>query len=235
MVMKKSKRIRARDEGVDLYKSYALPEALNLIKERATAKFDETVEVVFSCAIDPQKGDQNIRGMVSLPQGTGKSIRVAVFAEGEQAREAQEAGAEVVGGSDLVEEVQKGNIDFDLCIATPAMMSQLSKLGKVLGPKGLMPNPKLGTVTLNVASAVLAAKRGQVSLRADKAGLIHAFIGKSSFSVEALEENFSALLTGLLNLKPSGIKGDLIKRAYVSSTMGFALPLEIASEARKSQ
>lgn len=225
--MKSSKRIQRRDKDIDFSKVYRLEEALPLVKERASAKFDETVEVVLMCHGDPRKGDQNIRGMISLPNGTGKSTRIAVFAQGEQAILAREAGAEVVGDVDLVEEVQKGKIDFDLCIATPSMMSQLSKLGKILGPKGLMPNTKLGTVTMDVKEAVRAAKRGQVPIRADKQGILHGFIGKASFSVPALMENFQALHDGVLELKPLGIKGALIRKAYVTSTMGFALLLHL--------
>lgn len=227
-MIKKSKRIQRRDENIDFSKTYDIREGLALIKEGATAKFDETVEVVFACNLDPRKGDQNLRGMVSLPCGTGKTVRVAVFAQGEQANQAREAGADLVGDMDLIETIQRGTIDFDLCIATPPMMAHLSKLGKVLGPKGLMPNPKLGTVTMDVAAAVDSAKKGQVSLRADKQGIVHGILGRASFAVGQLEENFQALYEGLLDLKPSGLKGVLIKKVYLSSTMGFSLAIDPA-------
>ena len=225
---RKSKRIQRRDENIDFVKVYSVEEALGLLKERSTAKFDETVEVVFCCAIDPRKGDQTLRGMVSLPCGTGKSVRIAVFAQGEQASQAREAGADLVGDMDLIETVQRGEIDFDLCIATPPMMPHLSKLGKILGPKGLMPNPKLGTVTMDVAVAVDSAKKGQVSLRADKQGIVHGIIGRVSFAIDQLEQNFQALYDGLLDMKPSSLKGVLVKKAYLSSTMGFSLPIDPA-------
>jgi len=226
-IEKKSKRIRIRDANVDFAKQYGIDEALGLIKDRANAKFDETVEVIFACNIDPRKGDQNIRGMVELPRGTGRSVRIAVFAQGDQAQQARDAGADIVGDLDLIEEVQKGRMDFDLCIATPSMMIHLSKLGKILGPKQLMPNPKLGTVTMNVAGAIQSAKKGQVSLRAEKQGIVHAILGKSSFASEALAENFKAVQTALLDMKPDGIKGNLIKKAFLSSTMGFSLALDL--------
>lgn len=222
-----SKRIRCRNENIDFSRIYSLSEALALLKERSSVKFDETIEAIFSCAIDPRKGDQNIRGMVSLPKGSGKKMRIAVFAQGEQAQQALAAGADYIGESDLIEEVLKGTTDFDVCIATPSMMSQLSKLGKILGPKGLMPNPKLGTVTMDVKEAVTRARQGQASLRADKAGIVHTIMGKVSFSIEDLEENFHALHAGLLDLTPQGIKGNLIKKAFISSTMGFALSIDV--------
>jgi large subunit ribosomal protein L1 len=226
-IEKKSKRIRARDVNIDFSKDYTVDEALVLIKDRANAKFDETVEVVFACNIDPRKGDQNIRGMVELPAGTGRSVRIAVFAQGEQAQQARDAGAEVVGDLDLIDEVQKGRIDFDLCIATPPMMAHLSKLGKILGPKQLMPNPKLGTVTMDVVGAIRSAKKGQVSLRAEKQGIVHAILGKASFATEALGQNFAAVQAALLEMKPEGVKGHLIKKAFLSSTMGFSLTLDL--------
>ena len=226
-IEKKSKRIRARDANIDFAKHYSVDEALVLIKERANAKFDETVEVVFACSIDPRKGDQNIRGMVELPEGTGRTVRIAVFAQGEQAQQARDAGADVVGDLDLIEEIQKGRLDFDLCIATPSMMVHLSKLGKVLGPKQLMPNPKLGTVTMNVAGAIQSAKKGQVSLRAEKQGIVHAILGKTSFAVASLEKNFKVVQAALLEMKPDGVKGHLIKKAFLSSTMGFSLILDL--------
>jgi len=227
-MIKKSKRIQRRDENIDFSKIYDIREGLDLVKNGATAKFDETVEIVFSCNLDPRKGDQNLRGMVSLPCGTGKSVRIAVFAQGEQAHQAREAGADLVGDMDLIEAVQRGNMDFDLCIATPPMMAHLSKLGKILGPKGLMPNPKLGTVTMDVAAAIDSAKKGQVSLRADKQGIVHGIIGRASFAIDQLEQNFQALYEGLLELKPAGLKGGLVKKIYLSSTMGFSLAIDPA-------
>jgi large subunit ribosomal protein L1 len=224
---KKSRRIQVRDLNVDFSKRYSVAEALDMIKERSKVKFDETVEVTFACNVDPRKGDQNIRGMVELPRGTGRSVRIAVFAQGEQAQQARASGADIVGDLDLVEEVQKGKIDFDVCIATPAMMVHLSKLGKILGPKQLMPNPKLGTVTMNVAGAVQAAKRGQVSLRAEKQGIVHAILGKMSFATDALVENFTAVQKALMSMKPETVKGDLVKKVYLSSTMGFSLELDL--------
>jgi large subunit ribosomal protein L1 len=229
-MMKKSKRLQKRDEGLDLIRPYALEEALTLLKERASAKFDETVEVSFNCNIDPRKGDQNIRGVVDLPQGTGKKVRVAVFAEGDAAKKALEAGADKVGSDDLMAEASSGSFDFDVCIATPDMMPRLSKLGRVLGPKGLMPNPKLGTVTDDVSSAVKASKGGRISIRPDKEGVIHAIIGKASFSMESLAENFRVLHESLLRMRPSGLKGVLLKSTYVSSTMGFGILLNPFSE-----
>lgn len=223
---KKTKRIRARDEGIDFSNQYPLSQALSLIKEKATAKFDETVEVIFVSNLDPRKGDQNVRGMVQLPMGTGKTVRVAVFAEGEQAQLAKEAGADIVGSLDLIEEVQKGKTDFDLCIASPSMMAQLSKLGKILGPKGLMPNPKLGTVTNDTAAAVKAAKQGQASFRTEKGGIIHSILGKASFPLESLVENFTVLHKNILDARPASLKGDYIKKIYVSSTMGAGLLID---------
>ncbi len=227
-MIKKSKRIQRRNENIDFSKIYNIREGLDLIKSGATAKFDETVEIVFSCNLDPRKGDQSVRGMVSLPCGTGKSVRIAVFAQGEQANQAREAGADLVGDMDLIEAVQRGSMDFDLCIATPPMMAHLSKLGKILGPKGLMPNPKLGTVTMDVAAAIDSAKKGQVSLRADKQGIVHGIIGRTSFAIDQLEQNFQALYEGFLELKPAGLKGGLVKKIHLSSTMGFSLEIDPA-------
>ena len=225
--MKTSKRVRHRNEGIDFQRAYGLEEAIHLIKERASAKFNETVEVVFACNIDPRKGEQNIRGMVKLPFGTGKDVRIAVFAEGEQASQAKLAGVHCVGGQDLIEEVLGGRMDFDLCIATPEMMGTLSKLGKILGPKGLMPNPKLGTVTHDVIKAIESAKQGQVSFRPDKEGIVHSILGKMNFSMEALSENFKALHTQLLSLKPAAVKNALIKKICISSSMGFSLNVDL--------
>jgi len=231
---KRSKRIQNRDLNIDFSKRYNFAEALELIKERSKVKFDETVEITFACNVDTRKGDQNIRGMVELPRGTGRSVRIAVFAQGEQAQQARDSGADIVGDLDLVEEVQKGRINFDVCIATPSMMIHLSKLGKILGPKQLMPNPKLGTVTMNVAGAVQSAKRGQVSLRAEKQGIVHAILGKISFASDALVENFTAIQKALVSMKPDSIKGELIKKAYLSSTMGFSLELDLSFSADSS-
>jgi large subunit ribosomal protein L1 len=227
MTSKMSKRIRARDEGVEFFKLYPLDQALELIREKATAKFDETVEVAFVCQIDPKKSDQNVRTMAHLPHATGKKIRIAVFAEGEQAEKALSAGADRVGGADLIDEVAEGKIDFNFCIATPAMMGQISKIGRILGPKGLMPNPKLGTVTVDVEKAIQAARQGQVALRADKAGIVHGIIGKVSFSEKILSENFSALYQNLLEVKPASVKKNFIKKVFISSTMGFGLALDL--------
>jgi len=225
--LKQSKRIRERDAGIDFAKTYEVGEALNLIKERANAKFDETVEVVFACHLDARRGDQNIRGVVSLPQGTGRSVRVAVFAEEQWAAQAREAGAEIVGGDDLVEQVlSEKNLDCDVCIATPSMMGRMGKLGRILGPKNLMPNPKLGTVTMNVGAAVDSAKKGQASLRSEKQGIVHTVIGKASFSADALRQNCVAVFEGLMAMKPETIKGNLIKKMYLTSTMGFALTID---------
>lgn len=226
-----SKRLRVRDAGVDFARSYPLAEAVALLKERSKVKFDEMLDVVFMCALDTKKGDQALRGMISLPQGTGKKVRIAVFAEGDQAQKARDLGADVVGGGDLVDEVAAGRLDFDLCLATPAMMVGIAaKLGRVLGPKGLMPNPKLGTVAADISGPLQAAKKGQVSLRAEKAGIVHAPAGKLSFSVDQLIENVRALCDGLVALKPTGVKGHLVRKMFVSSTMGFSLMVDMAAD-----
>ena len=200
-----------------------------MIKTGATAKFDETIEVAMNLGIDPRQSDQNVRGVVQLPHGTGKSLRVAVFAKGDKAKLAKDAGADVVGDADLAEKVQAGQIDFDRCIATPDMMAVVGRLGKVLGPRGLMPNPKLGTVTNDIAEAVKAAKGGQVEFRAEKAGLVHAGVGKASFTKEALIDNVKAFVGAVAKAKPSGAKGSYIKKVSLSSTMGPGVKLEIAS------
>src|SRR5260221_8931221 len=200
-----------------------------MVKARANAKFDETVEVALNLNIDPRKAEQNLRGTVMLPSGTGKSLRVAVFARGERAEEDNAAGADIVGAEDLAQQVQAGEINFDRCIATPDMMALVGRLGKVLGPRGLMPNPKLGTVTANVTEAVKAAKGGQVEFRAEKAGIVHAGIGKVSFSEEALVENVRAFVGAISRSKPSGVKGTYIKKVSLSSTMGRGLKLEVSS------
>lgn len=223
-----SRRVEKRNEGVDLSKSYSLQEALALVKERANAKFDETMDFVLHCAIDPNKSDQNVRGMVSLPSGTGKAVRVAVFAQGEHAEQARQAGADRVGDMDLIQDVQDGKIDFDLCIATPPMMAHLSKLGKILGPRNLMPNPKLGTVTMDVGAAVEKAKKGQISVRSDKKGLVHGAFGRASFSVDDLVANFKAIYEAVSDMKPSSLKSDMVRKASISSTMGFGLQIDLS-------
>jgi large subunit ribosomal protein L1 len=200
-----------------------------MVKSRASAKFDETVEVALSLNIDPRKAEQNLRGTVMLPAGTGKSLRVAVFARGDRAEEAKAAGADIVGAEDLAQKVQAGEINFDRCIATPDMMAVVGRLGKVLGPRGLMPNPKLGTVTANVTEAVKAAKGGQVEYRTEKAGIVQAGVGKASFSEEALVENVRAFVGAISRAKPTGVKGTFIKKVSLSSTMGPGLKLDQTS------
>jgi large subunit ribosomal protein L1 len=205
---------------VDREKFYGVDEAIGLVKSNATAKFDETVEVALNLGVDPRHADQMVRGVVNLPKGTGKTVRVAVFAKGGKADEAKAAGADVVGAEDLMETIQGGQIDFDRVIATPDMMGIVGRLGKVLGPKGLMPNPKLGTVTMDVAKAVNDAKSGQVEFRVEKAGIVHAGIGKASFSEADLQENFRAFMDAIVRNKPSGAKGKFVKKVSVSSSMG---------------
>ncbi|RUT33012.1 50S ribosomal protein L1 [Arsenicitalea aurantiaca] len=214
------KRTAAAREGIDRKKLYELGEALKMVKARASAKFDETVEVAFNLGVDPRHADQMVRGVVSLPNGTGKTVRVAVFAKDAKAEEARKAGADIVGAEDLMEEIQKGNINFDRCIATPDMMPLVGRLGKILGPRNLMPNPKVGTVTPDVAGAVKAAKGGAVEFRVEKAGILHAGVGKASFSDEALLENIKAFADAVTRAKPSGAKGTYIRRVAVTSTMG---------------
>ena len=199
---------------------------MTLAKELASAKFDETVEVAIRLGVDTRKADQNVRGSISLPYGTGKSVRVAVFAEGEKAREAEAAGADIVGGDELVEAVQKGNLDFDAAIATPQMMGKVGKLGRILGPRGLMPNPKLGTVTMDVAKMVSELKAGRVEYRADRYGICHVPMGKASFEVQQLVENYGALLTEILRVKPSSAKGKYVKSVVISSTMGPGIKVD---------
>ncbi len=206
-----------------------MDEALALVKKNATAKFDETIEVAVNLNVDPRHADQMVRGVVTLPKGTGKTVRVGVFARGPKADEAREAGADVVGAEDLLEIVQGGTIDFDRCIATPDMMGLVGRLGKVLGPKGLMPNPKLGTVTMNVAEAVKAAKGGQIEFRVEKAGIIHAGLGKASFADEDLKANLSAFMDALVKAKPSGAKGKYVERVALSSTMGKGVKVDPAT------
>ena len=222
------KRIRKAYEGLDSLAACSVKEAVRIIKERATAKFDETIELSMNLNVDPRKAEQNIRGVTQLPAGTGKVLRVAVFAKGPKAEEALKAGADLVGGEDLAEKIQAGEINFDRCIATPDMMGLLGKLARILGPRGLMPKPKLGTVTMDVAEAVKAAKGGQVEYRAEKAGIVHAGIGKASFSAEDIEKNLRSFADAIMKAKPTGIKGSYIKKVSLSSTMGPSVRIEIA-------
>jgi large subunit ribosomal protein L1 len=223
------KRVTKAREGIDRKKLYALGEAVTMVKARASAKFDETIEVALNLGVDPRHADQMVRGVVNLPNGTGRSVRVAVFARGDKAEEAKKAGADVVGAEDLVEIVQGGTIDFDRCIATPDMMPLVGRLGKVLGPRGMMPNPKVGTVTADVAGAVKASKGGAVEFRVEKAGIIHAGVGKASFEAKAIEENIRALTDAVIKAKPSGAKGTYVQRVAVSSTMGPGVKVDPAS------
>jgi large subunit ribosomal protein L1 len=216
---------------LDTQKLYGVDEAIALAKANATSKFDETIEIALNLGVDPRHADQMVRGVVTLPAGTGKDVRVAVFAKGDKADEATKAGADVVGAEDLMETIQGGQIDFDRVIATPDMMGIVGRLGKVLGPKGLMPNPKLGTVTPNVAEAVKAAKGGQVEFRVEKAGIIHSGIGKASFTEADLRRNFDAFVDAIVKAKPSGAKGKYVKKAALSSTMGPGLKLDVAEVA----
>jgi large subunit ribosomal protein L1 len=224
---KTGKRLEKAYEGIDPMMLHPLAEAVKLIKGRSSAKFDETVELAMNLNIDPRKPDQNLRGTLMLPHGTGKTVRVAVFARGDRAKEAETAGADVVGAEDLAEKVQAGQIDFDRAIATPDMMSIVGRLGKILGPRGLMPNPRLGTVTANVGEAVRAAKGGQVEFRAEKAGVVHAGVGKASFTEAALVDNVRAFVGAITRAKPSGAKGTYIKKVSLSSTMGPGIKVEL--------
>ena len=227
--MASGKRYKKASEGIDREAYYKLDDAVKLVKSRAKAKFDETIEVALNLNIDPRKSEQNLRGTVMLPNGTGKTLRVAVFAKGPRAEEAKSAGADIVGAEDLAEKVQAGQIEFDRCIATPDMMGIVGRLGKVLGPRGLMPNPKLGTVTPNVAEAVKAAKGGQVEYRTEKAGIIHAGVGKASFTEQAIADNVRAFVGAITRSRPTGIKGAFIKKVSLSSTMGPGVKLELTS------
>ena len=227
--MAKDKRLAKARAGVDRAKSYPLPEAIGVVKRNATAKFDETVEMSMNLGIDPRHADQMVRGLISLPHGTGKTVRVGVFARGPKAEEALAAGADVVGAEDLAERVQAGEIGFDRCIATPDLMGVVGRLGKILGPRGLMPNPRLGTVTMDVKGAVSAAKGGQVEFRAEKAGIIHAGIGKASFDEAQLLENARALADAVIKAKPTGAKGTYLKGVALSSTMGPGLKVDVSS------
>jgi large subunit ribosomal protein L1 len=224
--MSSGKRIANAREGVERTKLYPLGNAVKLVKERAKAKFDETVEIAMNLGVDPRHADQMVRGVVSLPNGTGRTLRVAVFARGAKAEEAKKAGADVVGAEDLVTEVQGGNINFDRCIATPDMMPLVGRLGKVLGPRGMMPNPKIGTVTMDVTTAVKGAKGGSVEFRVEKAGIVQAGIGKASFTEEKLVQNVKALADAVSKAKPAGSKGTYIQRVAVSSTMGPGVKVE---------
>src|SRR5215468_9446460 len=227
--MAHGKRTETAREGLDRAKFYPLPEAVQLIKDRAKAKFDETIEIAMNLGVDPRHSDQMVRGVVNLPNGSGRSQRVAVFARGAKADEAKAAGADVVGAEDLVEKVNAGQIDFDRCIATPDLMPLVGRLGKVLGPRGLMPNPKVGTVTMDVASAVKGAKGGSVEFRVEKAGIVHAGVGKASFSTDKLVENVKAFADAVAKAKPSGAKGTFVHRIAISSTMGPGVKVEPSS------
>ena len=227
--MAHDKRLKAGYGTFDRTKSFSLEEAIKLVRANAKAKFDETVELSMNLGIDPRHADQMVRGLISLPNGTGKTLRVGVFARGPKAQEALDAGADVVGAEDLAEKVQAGEFGFDRCIATPDMMALVGRLGKILGPRGLMPNPKLGTVTMDVKGAVSAAKSGQVEFRAEKAGIIHAGIGKASFDDDKLLENVRALVDAIQKAKPTGAKGVYLQKASLSSTMGPGVRLDVSS------
>jgi large subunit ribosomal protein L1 len=223
---KLTKKAKTLATAVDRDKLYGLDEAIALARANATSKFDETIEVAVNLGVDPRHADQMVRGVVTLPKGTGKTVRVGVFARGAKAEEAKAAGADIVGAEDLLEIVQGGTIDFDRCIATPDLMGLVGRLGKILGPKGMMPNPKLGTVTMNVGEAVKAAKGGQIEYRVEKAGIIHSGIGKASFPQEDLRANFDALIDALVKAKPSGAKGKYVRKIAVSSTMGAGIKVD---------
>ncbi|RFB80884.1 50S ribosomal protein L1 [Methylovirgula sp. 4M-Z18] len=225
------KRISKAREGIERTKLYAVNDAVKLVKERASAKFDETVEIAMNLGVDPKHADQMVRGVVNLPNGTGRTLRVAVFARGAKADEAKAAGADIVGAEDLVATVQAGTIEFDRCIATPDMMGLVGRLGKVLGPRGLMPNPRVGTVTMDVAAAVKASKGGAVEFRVEKAGIIQGTVGKSSFGEDKLVENIKAFVDAVAKAKPAGAKGTYIQRVAISSTMGPGVKVDVASVA----
>jgi len=228
-VGKIGKRMRAAREGIDRAKAYSLDEAVKLVKSRAKAKFDETVDIAINLGVDPKHADQMVRGVCNLPNGSGRTLRVAVFARGAKAEEAKAAGADVVGAEDLVEQVQKGTINFDRCIATPDMMALVGRLGKVLGPRGLMPNPRVGTVTMDVASAVKGAKGGAVEFRIEKAGIVHAGVGKASFPESKLVENIRAFVDAVNKARPSGAKGTFIKKVAIKSTQGPGVKVDQGS------
>ena len=224
-----AKRIAQINEGIDRNRSYPLDEAIGLVKSGARAKFDETIEISMNLGVDPRHADQMVRGTVQLPAGTGKNVRVAVFARDAKAEEARAAGAEIVGAEDLAEKIQAGEMNFDRCIATPDMMGLVGRLGRILGPRGLMPNPRLGTVTADVGAAVQAAKGGQVNFRVEKAGIVHAGIGKASFGAEQIRENVQAFFDAVSRAKPSGAKGNYIRKVSLSSTMGVGVRIEPSS------
>ncbi len=226
---KPGKRMIAARKNIDRKKIYDLASAVKLVKQNAMAKFDETVEISMNLGVDPRHSDQMVRGVCELPNGTGRNVRVAVFARGDKAEEAKKAGADIVGAEELAEEVQKGNIEFDRCIATPDMMPLVGRLGKVLGPRGLMPNPKVGTVTTDIARAVAASKGGAVEFRVEKAGIVHVGVGKASFSADKIEQNIRALTQAVIKSKPSGAKGTFVKKISLSSTMGPGMQLDLAS------
>lgn len=221
------KRLKTIYKNLDTKKTYALSEAIQALKSQTKTKFDETVEIAINLNVDPKKPDQNVRGVVQLPHGTGKVYRVAVFARGAKAQEAQQAGADVIGAEELVEKIQKGEIDFDRCVATPDMMGLVGRVGKILGPRGLMPNPKLGTVTLDVGSAVKAVKGGQVEYRTEKSGIVHGGVGKISFSDQALLDNIKVYVDAVVKAKPSGAKGAYVQKISLSSTMGPGLTISM--------
>jgi large subunit ribosomal protein L1 len=227
--MAQTKRLGIAYKAFDTTKSYGLNEALDIVKSNAKAKFDETIELSMNLGIDPRHADQMVRGLVGLPNGTGKTLRVGVFARGPKAEEALAAGADIVGAEDLAEKIQAGDIQFDRCIATPDMMALVGRLGKILGPRGLMPNPRLGTVTMDVRGAITAAKAGQVEYRAEKAGIVHAGIGKASFPTEKLLENARAFADAIVKAKPTGAKGTYVKKAALSSSMGPGINIDVAS------
>jgi large subunit ribosomal protein L1 len=224
-----AKRVAKSREGVDVNKAYGLGEAIEMLKQRSTVKFDETIEIAMNLGVDPRHADQMVRGVVNLPNGTGRTVRVAVFARDAKADEARAAGADVVGAEDLVEIVQKGEINFDRCIATPDMMPLVGRLGKVLGPRGMMPNPKVGTVTTDIAGAVKASKGGAVEFRVEKAGIVHGGVGKLSFETKALEENVRAFTDAVNKAKPAGAKGVYLKKVSITSTMGPGLKVDLTS------
>ncbi len=226
---RRGKRLTAAYEGIDRMTNYGIDEAIKIIKDAANSKFDETIDIAINLGVDPKHADQMVRGTVTLPHGTGKALKVAVFAKGDKAKEAEAAGADIVGAEDLAEKIQNGETGFDRCIATPDMMAVVGKLGKILGPKGLMPNPKLGTVTPDVASAIKAAKAGQIEFRVEKEGIIHAGVGKASFSSGDLAENVAAFVNAIFKAKPSGAKGVYMKRVSLSSTIGPGVRLDVAS------
>lgn len=225
---KKGKRLTSGYEGIDRNSSYSIDDAVKMVKERAKAKFDETIEVAMNLGVDPRHADQNVRGVIALPHGSGKTMRVAVFAKGDKADAATAAGADLVGAEDLAEKIQGGEMNFDRVIATPDMMGVVGKLGKVLGPRGLMPNPKLGTVTPDVETAVKNAKAGEVQFRVEKTGIVHAGVGKASFSEQQLNENVRAFLGAIMKAKPSGSKGTYVKKISLSSTMGPGLKIAVS-------